>query len=391
MAGPMPLLVPVQIDAFRLNEAACGDGSGKDLSTRIAPITQPNYTFLRLNNFVLQNDVLSHVDLHNSAPTARNPRLRDLSKMPTSQLRHRRGIYLHWTLPRCYRSGVSMSGSAPEARRKEERDKKDLQTGSDGELGGDSGQKVGSSTPGFIQPPTRWLIVRKLDVNSIEPPEAKSAFKDKEYVAWVIESDFLWKLNDIPLDYDLQVHVSPFVTNSGIGVNTKQLMQQAEVFIGRRVPLEQWTDSTSTDPLDTSTNSTVSEPPDISLIRSSNQLFADYQFTMPTSSVCWKIFATEMTKHLSTLATRKQAITYLAGTARTRSIICGRQMAPSISKSECLACLWASLAKPRREMKMIGSRQANLPVCSAMVLRMMSYGTTRKSLALFRLMILPAV
>ena len=269
MAGPTPLLVPVQIDAFRLNEAACGDGSDRDRSTRIAPITQPNYTFLRLDNFVLQNDVLPHVDLHNSAPAARNPRLRDLSTMPTAPLRHRRGIYLHWTLPRCYRSGVSMADSAPDARRKEERDSKGLQTSSEGSSGGGGGQTIGSSTPGFIQPPTRWLIVRKLDVNSIEPPEARSAFKDKEYVAWVIESDFLWKLNDIPLDYDLQVDVSPFVTSSGTGVNTKQLMQQAEVFIGRRIPLEEWTDSAS---------NMASEPPDISLIRSSNQLFADHQF-----------------------------------------------------------------------------------------------------------------
>ena len=146
-----PLLVPVQIEAFRLNEAVCGTGEVDDHSARIAPIVQPNYTFLRLDNFVIQKDVLGHTDLHNSAPAALNPRMRDLGKLPTAEHRHRHGIYLHWTLPRYYRSGVSMADSATESRRKDEHARRGLSDD------GTSAQKVGSSTPGFLQPPLAGL------------------------------------------------------------------------------------------------------------------------------------------------------------------------------------------------------------------------------------------
>ena len=243
-----PLLVPIQIDAFRLNEAVCGDGSDADHSARIAPINQPNYTFLRLDDYVIQNDILQHTDLHNSAPASRNSRLRDLGSLPTTQRRHRQGIYLHWTLPRCYRSGATVVDGA---------------TGN-GSKGNAGNQPVSSNTPGFIQPPTRWLLIRKLDVDSIRPREAQSAFQ--EYAAWVIESDFLWKtLDEIPLDYDLQVDASPFVTGGDDTVDTTTIREQAEVFIGRKFALQDWKGESS------------DSRPDISLIRSSNQLFADYQ------------------------------------------------------------------------------------------------------------------
>ena len=63
-------------------------------------------------------------------------------------------------------------------------------------------------------------MIRKLDLDSVSPPEAKASFK--EYSAWVIESDYLWKLEKIPLDYDLQVDVSPFVVGTGDDVDIKQ-------------------------------------------------------------------------------------------------------------------------------------------------------------------------
>ena len=62
--------LPMKVDAFVLNQSVC---NGKD--SKIAPITQPNYTFLRLDNATIQNDVLGHVDLHAASPANCNRRL----------------------------------------------------------------------------------------------------------------------------------------------------------------------------------------------------------------------------------------------------------------------------------------------------------------------------
>lgn len=253
-------LVPMQLDAFVLNPAVCGTGNDNDTSARICPITQPNYTFLRLDSFLLQSDVQNHVALHNTAPASINSRLTDLGGRPNpTPLRHRHGVYVHWTLPRFYRSGVSATESVPESRRKKER----LRHGLDATSAG--AENTNGGTPDFLQPPTRWIVVRQLDLESIRPSSAKDAFKDKEYEAWVVESDYVWSLEDIPVQADLQTDVAPFVLgHAGTDVN---INEQAEVFIGRKTPLTEWTENP---------NPTV-EPPDISLLRSGNQLFADFQ------------------------------------------------------------------------------------------------------------------
>ncbi|KAK8092613.1 hypothetical protein PG999_010147 [Apiospora kogelbergensis] len=72
-----PVLVPVKLDAFVLNPTICGDGGVDNHDYLIAPITQPNYTFLRLRDFLLQGDVLNHVDLHAAAPADMNTRMTD--------------------------------------------------------------------------------------------------------------------------------------------------------------------------------------------------------------------------------------------------------------------------------------------------------------------------
>ncbi|KAI1819365.1 hypothetical protein F4861DRAFT_146670 [Xylaria intraflava] len=255
------LLVPMQLDAFVLNPAVCGTGQDGDTTAHISPITQPNYTFLRLQNFLIQSDVQNHVDLHNTAPAELNSRMMDLGARPTpQQLRHRYGVYIHWTLPRFYRAGVASIGSVPADRRRRER----LRRG----LGGRSAAEDPSpnATPEFVDPPTRWVVLRKLDLDSIQPEEARPAFANREYESWVLESDHLWSLDDIPLSMDLQTDLAPFVTgHAGSDINIEE---QAEVFIGRKTPLSDWTPD---DP-----NSTA-EPPSISLLRSGNQLFADFQ------------------------------------------------------------------------------------------------------------------
>jgi hypothetical protein len=254
-------LVPMQLDAFVLNPAVCGTGSDQDTTARICPITQPNYTFLRLDSFLLQSDVQNHVALHNTAPASINSRLTDLGGRPEPKpLRHRHGVYVHWTLPRFYRSGVSSTDSVPESRKKAERVRRGLDAAS-----ATASDNSPHQTPDFLQPPTRWIVIRKLELDSIQPSSAKDAFKDREYEAWVVESDYVWSLEDIPIQADLQTDVAPFVLgHAGTDVN---INEQAEVFIGRKTPLAEWTENP---------NPTV-DPPDISLLRSGNQLFADFQ------------------------------------------------------------------------------------------------------------------
>ncbi|KAF7559946.1 hypothetical protein G7046_g4214 [Stylonectria norvegica] len=253
------VLVPVQLQAFILNPEVCNTGKTDDHGARIIPITQPNYTFLRLDNFLIQSDVLNHVDLHNAAPAANNSRMTDLGARPeATPRRHREGVYLHWILPQAYRSGVTSADSVSAGRHEQERLRRGLAPRKDDNL---DSAKTNTDTPEFLQPPTRWIVLRKLDLDTISPAEAQPHFK--EYQAWVVESDYQWSLDNIPTDYDLQVDVSPFVV--GVAGETVDIEQQAEVFIGRKTPLEKW----KRDP--------CAEYANISLLRSSNQLFADFQ------------------------------------------------------------------------------------------------------------------
>jgi len=67
------LLLPLKVDAFALSESTCNSSN-----YCIAPITQPNYTFLRLHDNLITPDVLDHVDLHSVTPSDLNPRVTDL-------------------------------------------------------------------------------------------------------------------------------------------------------------------------------------------------------------------------------------------------------------------------------------------------------------------------
>ena len=258
MADSKVLLVPVQLQAFPLNPEVCGTGEDDDKGARIIPITQPNYTFLRLDNFIVQSDVLNHADLHNAAPAVKNSRMTDLGSRTNAYRRNRHGIYVHWILPQLYRSGVAATNSVSKDRLNDERLKRGLPS-RDVKMDPEAGQ---TSTPEFLAPPTRWIVVRKLDLDSIDPTVRS---KCKEYQAWVIESNYRWALDDIPLDYDLEVDVSPFVVGVAGQGDEQTIVQQAEVFIGRKTPLEEWSESTD------------AQSADITLLRSGNQLFADFQ------------------------------------------------------------------------------------------------------------------
>ncbi|KAM4064414.1 hypothetical protein HRG_006227 [Hirsutella rhossiliensis] len=216
------VLVPMQLDVFVLNPSVCGTGAEDDDTS----------------------DVQNHADLHNTAPASVYSRLTDLGGRPEPQpLRHRHGVYIHWTLPRCYRAGVSSGESVPERRRRQELLRRGL--GVPGAR--DGGGAASNETPEFVDPPTRWIVIHR------------------EYEAWVVESDYLWSLEDIPVDADLQTNVALFVVgHAGSDVNIEE---QAEVFIGCKTPLADWSGE----------EGPSAQPPSISLLRSGNQLFADFQ------------------------------------------------------------------------------------------------------------------
>lgn len=259
MATPSNLIVPLKLDAFVLNAKVC---SGEPKDAKIAPITQPNYTFLRIDGFVAQNDVLNHVDLHRTSPADVNSRFSDIGSIPVNEPgkpRHppradRVGVYLHWMIPRAYRSGIASSMPLPQPT--------PLSSSEGGAGAGSAAAKEESmadnTAPVFPAVPNRWLVIRKLHPGFLP---ANDIIPDVE--AWVVESDRRRNINDtadLGRYVDLQVDVSPYVDGSSGSINT-----QAEVFIGWKGPAAGW-----------------KELPDVprvplTVLSSSNPLFPDYQ------------------------------------------------------------------------------------------------------------------
>ncbi|KAF3909804.1 hypothetical protein ABW21_db0201644 [Orbilia brochopaga] len=243
------VLIPVKLDAFVFNEPVCNSGNDK---AKIAPITQPNYSFLRLGKGYLQSDIMHYADLHNAWPANRNSRFTDLG---TGQaFRKRQGVYLHWTMPLVYRSGFTETKPKPSA--------------ASGKLAGVTSADKDATTPQFPNAPARWLVIRKInDLASVQPEAARDHIK--KVTCWVVESDRRWKLEDLDEDVDLQVDVSPFIygtANDDLQKEPVSLDDQAEVFIGEKTPLQDWEEK-----------GTGKNRVDLKLLSSSNQLFPDYQ------------------------------------------------------------------------------------------------------------------
>jgi hypothetical protein len=251
------VLIPVKLDAFVLNDLVCEGGPGK---AKIAPISQPNYTFLRLDKSYLQSDILYDIDIHNISGqngAQFNSRITDLG---TGERReHRRGIYLHWTIPRIYRSGVTKTNDT---------------------------NKDTRGLPDFPEAPTRWLVVRHIhDITTVQPKAAQDALQS--IMAWVVESDRCRTL-DGPRDADenllddtdilgetadLQVDVSPFVSTSKSAEGGSVLEKQAEIFIGDKTDVSKWQETAPSDGKPDQKKSRVN----LQLMGSSNELFPDFQ------------------------------------------------------------------------------------------------------------------
>jgi hypothetical protein len=172
---------------------------------------------LRLDESLIQHDILDHADFHLTSPVDFNVRLTDLGADPPELRRNRLGVYLHWTLPRFYRTASQYADSTVP----------------------NSSEPVDDTTdrsqPVYRKVPNRWLIVRHLNLGNQAP-----AAKLPEYQTWVVESDRKRKIGDIPDDVDLETDVSPFVAYEGDNNAPNILANQAEIFIGQRHQHSGW-------------------------------------------------------------------------------------------------------------------------------------------------------
>ncbi|KAH6691798.1 hypothetical protein BKA61DRAFT_499911 [Leptodontidium sp. MPI-SDFR-AT-0119] len=258
--------VPMKLDAFLLNPSTCNAWPRATL----APITQPNYTFLRLDANYIQPDVLPHIDLHGAANVDSNDRITDLGR---GDLRnHRIGVYLHWILPRVYRTGTAATGYDSFGAPKDP----------SGELARRAAAGYPSAAPSstsnvdqqsivFRNTPNRWLVIRRLQMLTVKPPVAQKRLKP--FHAFLVESDRLQNIQTLDNSVDLQVDVTPFINGYDANLNNPDgLAGQAEIFIG----------NTFQDALNVPSlggvpwkEQDVTRVP-VSVLNSSNHLFPDY-------------------------------------------------------------------------------------------------------------------
>lgn len=86
--------------------------------------------------------------------------------------------------------------------------------------------------------------------------------------AFIVESDVLRRVDDLPEDIDIEADVAPFnYYNQSMAGSTNVIAQQAEVFIGRTSSLDdKWRE-----------NSDPKTTIDLNVMQSSNPFFVDYQ------------------------------------------------------------------------------------------------------------------
>ncbi|CAH0046897.1 unnamed protein product [Clonostachys solani] len=248
------LSLPMKLDAFIFNPSVSSGGPNPDdRRAKIAPITQPNYTFLRLHDALIQGDILPHTDIHNAFENSYNSRFCDIDT--GEEYKDRQGVYLHWMLPRLYRVGVAAAG-----------DGATLDPGQEG-LPPREGADTDVSAPQFRAVPTRWLVIRRLKKSE---PDFKGVGVP-EYQAWVIESDKGTGMANLTEENyphgvpNVQTDFSPFITapddNSPINIE-----EQAEALIGGKTPVDKWTEDPESN-----------NRPLLTVMHGGNMLFADFQ------------------------------------------------------------------------------------------------------------------
>jgi hypothetical protein len=213
--------IPINLSAFVLTpECAASDGPA-----RIGIISLPNYMGLRLDEALMQHDLVDHVDFHLTSPAKFNPRLTDIGAFlydaDPKYRRNRMGVYLHWSVPRCYRAAqkAQENPDLPQGVRPDE-EADDL------------------SVPRFPTVPNRWLIARRLTYQVSD-----DGTKLPDFQTWVVESNRVRKIQDVEDTVDIEVEVSPFIRGNTDPNNPdwkKVLEHQVEICLGKRNEYSGW-------------------------------------------------------------------------------------------------------------------------------------------------------
>lgn len=242
------------LSAFHLSPSVSDHSPGDRNPYHLAPITQPDYSSMRLDPANLAHDLLDHLDLSSTSPATANSRIYDLA---TGELRRNRiGIVLHWSLPRVFRWGTSATKSGKDR----------ASTGVNATTPPEN-----MRDPQFKAPPNRWLVVRHVDQDSIYP-KTESTKSFPEFDAWVVESDRIRHISELGAEVDLETDVVPFVNTAALipdadgKLGANAIDTHAETFLGYRERAEEWQEET--EPVDRV---------DLGVLTSGNPLFADYQ------------------------------------------------------------------------------------------------------------------
>lgn len=129
--------------------------------------------------------------------------------------------------------------------------------------------------PQFKAAPDRWLVIRRLHPGSFLPADVVQRGLMKELTAWVVESNRLRNLHEFGREVDIELECAPYIAGGsntdsqtdphGMTMNT--LEGQAEIFIGRKTPLDQWTEEAQSNP---------SQFVPLDVLGAANPLLADY-------------------------------------------------------------------------------------------------------------------
>ena len=241
------LCIPMKVDAFLMNNTEVAN---------LAPIVQPEYAYLRADKNLLRHDVLKHISPLSSysgrsgSPQKYCDRLHDIAldggdstimTLPKNGRWNRWGIYVSWSLPRFYRTGLSATSSSDK-------------DGPRGVGGYPVANKSDPQLPIHRPPPNRWIVIRHV-YSSVDWSRTTKAF--------VIESDRIRKVSDFPPEADLEVDAAPFIDETG--GQDSALSSQGQNFVGLKQPLNGWKENLS------------APRASLSNANNLNPLFTDYQ------------------------------------------------------------------------------------------------------------------
>ncbi|KAF2994238.1 hypothetical protein E8E13_000317 [Curvularia kusanoi] len=235
------VVIPIDLSAFVLTPE-CANDSGP---SRIAPIVQPNYVGLRLDEALMQHDLVDHIDFHDTTPANLNPRLTDIGATSFDA-----------NPPNYRRNRMGNPNRPPGVRSDTEADD--------------------TSIPTFPSVPNRWLVVRRLNSQTSEHGDDVTL---PTFQSWIVESNRVRKAQVIDEKVDLEVDVSPFMRadNQPDDPDWKHILErQAEVFIGKRNEYSGWSLNSGDLWTEKETSDNTDDFLDLTVLGSSNPVFADY-------------------------------------------------------------------------------------------------------------------